>query len=58
MDVLLKDELVLSDVKEAITCGSNAITAKGHEVYEGVMKKESIWDENILDIINVHKIEL
>ncbi|HOB19941.1 MAG TPA: helix-turn-helix transcriptional regulator [Candidatus Atribacteria bacterium] len=58
MDVLLKDELTLGDVKEARTCGSNAVTAKEHEVYEGVLIKESISDENILDLINVHKIEL
>lgn len=58
MDVLLKDELALNDVKEINTCGSNAITTKGYEVYESVLIKESISDENILDLINVHKMEL
>lgn len=56
--MLLKDELTLSEVKESNACGSNAINEKGREVYEGVLIKESISDENILDIINIHKIEL
>lgn len=35
MDVLLKDELTLSEVKEVHSCGNNAIQGKKQEVYEG-----------------------
>ncbi len=58
MDVLLKDELTLSEVKEAHSCGNNAIQGKKQEVYEGVLIKESVTDDTIIDLLNVHKIEL
>lgn len=58
MDVLLKDELTLSEVKEVHTCGNNAVQEKKQEVYEGALIKESITDDSIIDLINVHKIEL
>ncbi|MCH5211701.1 MAG: helix-turn-helix transcriptional regulator [Oscillospiraceae bacterium] len=58
IDVLLKDELTINGVKEAHSCGSNAIQEKKTEIYEGVLIKESIDDENIIDFLNVHKIEL
>ena len=58
MDVLLKDELTINGVKEVHTCGSNALGEKKTEVYEGVLIKESISDETIIDFLNVHKIEL
>lgn len=58
MDVLLKDELTLSEVKEVHSCGNNAIQEKKQEVYEGVLIKESVTDDAIIDLISVHKIEL
>ena len=58
MDVLLKDELTLSEVKEVHACGNNAIQGKKQEVYEGALIKESVTDDSIIDLINVHKIEL
>lgn len=58
MDVLLKDELTLSEVKETNRCGKNAIQEKNREVYEGVLIKESITDEEIIDFLHIHKIEL
>ena len=58
MDVLLKDELALSEVKEVYSCGNNAIQGKKREVYEGVLIKESITDDTIIDFLNVHKVEL
>ena len=58
MDVLLKDELILSEVKDVHTCGHNAIQRKKQEVFEGVLIKESLSDDTIIDLINVHKIEL
>ncbi|MDD6480695.1 MAG: helix-turn-helix transcriptional regulator [Lachnospiraceae bacterium] len=58
MDVLLKDELTLSEVKEVYSCGNNAIQGKKQEVYEGVLIKESVTDDTIIDLLNVHKVEL
>ena len=58
MDVLLKDELSLSEVKEVHNCGNNAIQGKKQEVYEGVLIKETVTDDTIIDLLNVHKIEL
>ncbi len=59
MDVLLKDELSLGEVKEVHSCGNNAIQGKKlQEVYEGILIKESVTDDTILDLLNVHKIEL
>lgn len=57
-DVLLKDQLTLSEVKEAHSCGNNAIQGKKQEIYEGVLIKESVTDDTIIDMLNVHKIEL
>ena len=58
MDVLLKDELTLSEVKETHICGHNAIQGKKQAVYEGVLIKESVTDDAIIDLLNVHKIDL
>ena len=58
IDVLLKDELALSEVKEMHNCGNNAIHGKKQEVYEGASIKESITDDAIIDLLNVHRIEL
>ena len=58
MDVLLKDELSISEVKEVHSCGNNAVLEKKQEVYEGALIKESVTDDSIIDLINVHKIEL
>ena len=58
MDVLLRDELTLSEIKEVHSCGNNAIQEKKQEVYEGVLIKESVTDDAIIDLLNVHKIEL
>lgn len=58
MDVLLKDSLTLSEVKEVHSCGNNAIQGKKQEIYEGVLIKESIEDDTIIDYLKVHKMEL
>ena len=54
MDVLLK----VNGVREEHNCGSNAIRDKKAEVYEGILIKESIEDENIIDLLNIHRVEL
>lgn len=58
MDTLLKDELTLNEVKDVHNCGSNAIQKKKPELYEGILIKESIADDQIIDCLNIHKIEL
>lgn len=58
MDVLLKDELTLGEIKEVHHCSHNAVQERKHEVYEGTLIKESIADDALLDLIHVHKIEL
>lgn len=58
MDVLLKDELTLNAVKEIHGCGNNMIQEKKRAVYEGILIKESVSDDSIIDLLNVHKLEL
>lgn len=58
LDVLVKDELAVNGVKEGHTCGGNALGRKKAEIYEGVLIKESIEEDSIIDLLNVHKVEL
>lgn len=58
MDVLLKDELSIGEVKKVHSCGNNAIGKRKIEVFEGTLIKESVEDDSIIDYMNVHKIEL
>lgn len=58
MDVLLKDELSLGEVRETHSCGNNAVQGKKRELYEGVLIKESVADDAIIDLLNIHKLEL
>ena len=58
IDILLKDALTLNEVKEVHTCGNNAIQKRKQELYEGILIKESIVDDSIIDCLNIHKIEL
>ena len=58
MDILLKEELMLNAAKAVHSCGSNAIHKRKPELYEGILIKESIADDGIIDYLNIHKIEL
>ena len=58
IDVLLKDSLILNEVKTAYGCSDNAIQEKKQEIYEGILIKESITDDAVIDLIHVHKVEL
>lgn len=58
MDVLLKDELQVNGVQEVLSCGNNTVQEKKAYVFEGVLIKESIKDEKIIDLMHVHKVEL
>ncbi len=58
VDVLLKDDLSIHGIKEVTSCGNNAINKEKASLYEGVLIKESIDDETLLDYVRVHKVEL
>lgn len=58
IDVLLKDELELDGVKEVHTCGIPTEENSRDIIYQGVIIKESIIDENILDYVSVNKVEM
>ncbi len=58
MDILLKDELALNAVKDVPGCSSNAIQEKERGLYEGILIKESVADDSIIDCLNIHKVEL
>lgn len=58
MDVLLKDDLAVGDVQEVHNCGDNAVEEKKFAIYEGTLIKESVIDDSIIDLLNVHKVEL
>ncbi|MDE5597796.1 MAG: helix-turn-helix domain-containing protein [Lachnospiraceae bacterium] len=58
IDVLLKDSLILNEVTRVHSCSDNAIQERKQEMYEGILIKESITDDAIIDLIHVHKVEL
>lgn len=57
-DVLLKGELEIDEIKETHTCNTSERKNKEENMYEGVIIKESISDENILDYVTVNKVEM
>ena len=46
------------ELKTAHGCSDNAIQEKKQEIYEGIIIKESITDDAVIDLIHVHKVEL
>lgn len=58
IDVLLKDELELDVAKEVSSCGSANYKNNDTGVYQGVIIKESIADELILDYVSINKVEV
>lgn len=58
IDVLLKDELVLDGIKEVQTCGKIMNTNSETGIYEGLLIKESIENEDILDYVSINKVEI
>lgn len=57
IDTLVKDELNIDDITTNNSC-HKTITNDKKGYYEGIMIKESISDENILDNLNINKVEL
>lgn len=58
VDVLIKDELAVNGIREISDCAVNVISRSESRLYEGILIKESLEDENILDIMDIHKVEL
>lgn len=57
-DVLLKDILVIDGITEA-ACSRNCVShANRPPVYTGLLIKESLDSEDILDLLEIHKVEL
>ncbi len=57
VDVLLKDELTVDGVREVKSCGK-VLSTEEEGIYEGLLIKESIENEDILDCLQVNKVEL
>ncbi len=58
IDVLLKDDLSIDGVQEIHTCGNNAVFNEGAGLYEGILIKESIENDLILDYLTINKVEI
>lgn len=58
IDELLKDEFDIDGVKEISCCGKSLPINDNSTLYEGVLIKESITDENVLDLLVINKIEI
>lgn len=58
IDELLKDELDIIGVKEVSSCGKSLVIDSNSGLYEGVLIKESIVDENILDLLEIKNVEI
>lgn len=58
IDVLLKDDLIIDSAKDIHTCGNNAIINEYTGLYEGVLIKESIENDSILDHLSINKVEI
>ncbi len=58
IDVLLKDENEIDAVAVTHKCGQNAINYNKFKLYEGILIKESLENDSVIDYISVNKIEL
>lgn len=57
-DILLKDELEIDTVKEHRSCCGSTGNVKNDALFEGILIKESIDNEKVLDYLNIKKVEL
>ena len=58
IDVLLKDDLKIDGAKDIHTCGNNTIISEQPGLYEGVLIKESIENDLVLDYLTINKVEI
>lgn len=57
-DLLLRDDYEVNGTKETHACGANALQEYKPQFFEGVLIKESIEDDHIIDYLSVNKVEL
>lgn len=55
IDELLKDEFDIDGVKEISCCGESLPINDNSTLYEGVLIKESITEEDVLDLLEIKK---
>lgn len=58
IDVLLKDENEIDAVTVTHKCGQNAINNEKFKLYEGILIKESLENDSIIEYLSVNKVEL
>ena len=58
IDVLLKDDLIIGGAQEIHICGNNAILNEKAGLYEGILIKESIENDMVLDYLTINKVEI
>lgn len=57
-DILLKEELEIDNIANASCCQCCPSESKQPPLYSGILIKESIDDENVIDLLHIHKVEL
>lgn len=57
LDVLLRDEMEADALHEEHVCGQ-VFTSAEAGLYTGVLIKESLEDEDLLDVLHIHRVEL
>ena len=58
IDVLIKDENDIDTVMITHKCGQNAISNNKFKLYEGIVIKESLNDDSVIDYLSINKVEL
>ncbi len=58
IDVLIKDENDIQAVLITHKCGQNAINNIKLKLYEGIVIKESLNDDSVIDYLSINKVEL
>ncbi len=57
-DVLLKDDLEIDSIVENHSCSTTAQSIEAQSIYTGIIIKEGLEDESVLDYVSVNKVEL
>ena len=57
VDVLVRDEQSV-DGTRSVPCGHSALQDTRQALFEGILIKESLADENVLDLLRIHRVEL
>lgn len=58
IDEILEDEIKVDKIKLQNSCGVKSLCSNHNSIYSGILIKESIDDENVLDYIRAYKVEL